>query len=228
MTPRVWVQCQYKLLEPKFDLPNIIKFRVHVFVIPCMFHRTCFKYSLANGLFHNGSVGLAAFLFSWQHSLSLWRGEVWCGHRCKRLIFCLVSRLVTELHFFLNMPLCCCAQAASGNIPALQRDKDNTNVNADVQKLQQQLQDIKEQVSPNCTVGHYSPSVGLFLWKIIIHLWYSECKKCGCIPHVCNAGFWLPCGQVWQGWQHMVNIQHSSDRHKLFSLLIHILICSSN
>lgn len=36
---------------------------------------------------------------------------------------------------------------ASGNIPALQRDKDNTNVNADVQKLQQQLQDIKEQVS---------------------------------------------------------------------------------
>lgn len=40
------------------------------------------------------------------------------------------------------------ANAASGNIPALQRDKDNTNVNADVQKLQQQLQDIKEQVRP--------------------------------------------------------------------------------
>lgn len=54
----------------------------------------------------------------------------------------------------------CCAQAASGNIPALQRDKDNTNVNADVQKLQQQLQDIKEQVSPNCTVGTYPPGVG--------------------------------------------------------------------
>lgn len=45
------------------------------------------------------------------------------------------------VHFF-----CCHANAASGNIPALQRDKDNTNVNADVQKLQQQLQDIKEQV----------------------------------------------------------------------------------
>lgn len=44
------------------------------------------------------------------------------------------------------MLLCCCVQAASGNIPALQRDKDNTNINADVQKLQQQLQDIKEQV----------------------------------------------------------------------------------
>lgn len=28
----------------------------------------------------------------------------------------------------------------------MQKDKDNTNVNADVQKLQQQLQDIKEQV----------------------------------------------------------------------------------
>lgn len=37
---------------------------------------------------------------------------------------------------------------ASGNIPVLQKDKDNTNVNADVQKLQQQLQDIKEQVNP--------------------------------------------------------------------------------
>ena len=36
--------------------------------------------------------------------------------------------------------------AAANNIPALNRDKDNTNVNADVQKLQQQLQDIKEQV----------------------------------------------------------------------------------
>lgn len=42
---------------------------------------------------------------------------------------------------------------ASGNIPALQRDKDNTNVNADVQKLQQQLQDIKEQVhDPNAWI----------------------------------------------------------------------------
>ena len=53
--------------------------------------------------------------------------------------------------FFLFSPclLYHCVRAASGNIPALQRDKDNTNVNADVQKLQQQLQDIKEQVRPN-------------------------------------------------------------------------------
>lgn len=43
-----------------------------------------------------------------------------------------------------HRPLLCLP--ASGNIPGLQRDKDNTNVNADVQKLQQQLQDIKEQV----------------------------------------------------------------------------------
>ncbi|KAK2517927.1 Mib1 [Columba guinea] len=40
-----------------------------------------------------------------------------------------------------------CACETSGNIPVLQKDKDNTNVNADVQKLQQQLQDIKEQSS---------------------------------------------------------------------------------
>ncbi len=58
----------------------------------------------------------------------------------------------------LNMSLCCCVQTASGNIPALQRDKDNTNVNADVQKLQQQLQDIKEQVNPNCAGCENVPS----------------------------------------------------------------------
>lgn len=61
--------------------------------------------------------------------------------------------------FLRNMPVCCWARAASGNIPALQRDKDNTNVNADVQKLQQQLQDIKEQVRPDDT---HRASVSLF------------------------------------------------------------------
>lgn len=108
---------------------------------------SCFKYNPAPSLFHIGGVGLAAFRFNRQHSLSLWAGEVWCIHWCKLLI-CLVFRPVTEFPLFLNVPLCC-VQAASGNIPALQRDKDNTNVNADVQKLQQQLQDIKEQVNPN-------------------------------------------------------------------------------
>lgn len=63
-------------------------------------------------------------------------------------------QLVTEWLFFFFFvsaahSFCCRANAASGNIPALQRDKDNTNVNADVQKLQQQLQDIKEQVRPS-------------------------------------------------------------------------------
>lgn len=52
--------------------------------------------------------------------------------------------------------LVCYVQTASGNIPALQRDKDNTNVNADVQKLQQQLQDIKEQVKPRHRI-QYTP-----------------------------------------------------------------------
>lgn len=60
--------------------------------------------------------------------------------------------------FLLNVSVCVsfgCVQTASGNIPALQRDKDNTNVNADVQKLQQQLQDIKEQVSQcSCHLYH--------------------------------------------------------------------------
>lgn len=53
---------------------------------------------------------------------------------------------MNRIHLFFLLNVCLCVQTASGNIPALQRDKDNTNVNADVQKLQQQLQDIKEQV----------------------------------------------------------------------------------
>lgn len=64
--------------------------------------------------------------------------------------------------------LFCCVQTASGNIPALQRDKDNTNVNADVQKLQQQLQDIKEQVRTNCAVEQRSAGLILSL-HLIIH-----------------------------------------------------------
>lgn len=48
-------------------------------------------------------------------------------------------KTVHNIRFFVSV-------IASGNIPVLQKDKDNTNVNADVQKLQQQLQDIKEQV----------------------------------------------------------------------------------
>ncbi|KAG7229254.1 hypothetical protein INR49_012911 [Caranx melampygus] len=59
----------------------------------------------------------------------------------------------------------------SGNIPALQRDKDNTNVNADVQKLQQQLQDIKEQtMCPVCLDR---------LKNMIFMCGHGTCQLCG-------------------------------------------------
>lgn len=71
----------------------------------------------------------------------------------------------------MHLASCCCVcfdPTASGNIPALQRDKDNTNVNADVQKLQQQLQDIKEQVRAICAAAQRSAAVMLSL-PLIIH-----------------------------------------------------------
>uniref|UniRef100_A0A087XXV1 RING-type E3 ubiquitin transferase n=1 Tax=Poecilia formosa TaxID=48698 RepID=A0A087XXV1_POEFO len=62
-------------------------------------------------------------------------------------------------------------RTASGNIPALQRDKDNTNVNADVQKLQQQLQDIKEQtMCPVCLDR---------LKNMIFMCGHGTCQLCG-------------------------------------------------
>ncbi|XP_011485323.1 E3 ubiquitin-protein ligase MIB1 isoform X1 [Oryzias latipes] len=60
---------------------------------------------------------------------------------------------------------------SSGNIPGLQRDKDNTNVNADVQKLQQQLQDIKEQtMCPVCLDR---------LKNMIFMCGHGTCQLCG-------------------------------------------------
>ncbi|XP_070305217.1 E3 ubiquitin-protein ligase mib1 [Salvelinus sp. IW2-2015] len=60
---------------------------------------------------------------------------------------------------------------SSGNIPAMQRDKDNTNVNADVQKLQQQLQDIKEQtMCPVCLDR---------LKNMIFMCGHGTCQLCG-------------------------------------------------
>uniref|UniRef100_A0A8C8M770 E3 ubiquitin-protein ligase MIB1 n=1 Tax=Oncorhynchus tshawytscha TaxID=74940 RepID=A0A8C8M770_ONCTS len=60
---------------------------------------------------------------------------------------------------------------SSGNIPAMQRDKDNTNVNADVQKLQQQLQDIKEQtMCPVCLDR---------LKNMIFICGHGTCQLCG-------------------------------------------------
>lgn len=102
---------------------------------------------LAPIVFRNGNVGVAAFQFYLQYNIVNHYEEVKFDEAtglCQPL--CLVSRLVTAFPFFLAISMCCCVQTASGNIPAMQRDKDNTNVNADVQKLQQQLQDIKEQV----------------------------------------------------------------------------------
>lgn len=84
---------------------------------------------------------------------------------------------VSPAHVF-----CCRANAASGNIPALQRDKDNTNVNADVQKLQQQLQDIKEQVRSAAIPIYRRPR-----W----------CPNDGCSASPCR-----PCvPSVWTGWR---------------------------
>lgn len=60
---------------------------------------------------------------------------------------------------------------SSGNIPGMQRDKDNTNVNADVQKLQQQLQDIKEQtMCPVCLDR---------LKNMIFMCGHGTCQLCG-------------------------------------------------
>ncbi|MBN3281078.1 MIB1 ligase, partial [Polyodon spathula] len=60
---------------------------------------------------------------------------------------------------------------SSANIPALQRDKDNTNVNADVQKLQQQLLDIKEQtMCPVCLDR---------LKNMIFMCGHGTCQLCG-------------------------------------------------
>lgn len=85
---------------------------------------------------------------------------------------------LSPAHFF-----CCCANAASGNIPALQRDKDNTNVNADVQKLQQQLQDIKEQVRSSSVLIY-----GRLRWRPDT----DRCPASPCRPCVPSA---------WTGWR---------------------------
>lgn len=87
--------------------------------------------------------------------------------------------------FFLSPAHCSCCHvnAASGNIPALQRDKDNTNVNADVQKLQQQLQDIKEQVRSSAVLIYGRPR------------WCPSADGCSASP--CR-----PCvPSVWTGWR---------------------------
>ncbi|KAJ4926265.1 hypothetical protein JOQ06_008446 [Pogonophryne albipinna] len=97
-----------------------------------------------------------------------------CGHMCacencaSLMKKCVQCRAVVELRTPFVM---CCGGKASGNIPALQRDKDNTNINADVQKLQQQLQDIKKQtMCPVCLDR---------LKNMIFMCGHGTCQLCG-------------------------------------------------
>uniref|UniRef100_A0AAQ4PDD0 RING-type E3 ubiquitin transferase n=1 Tax=Gasterosteus aculeatus aculeatus TaxID=481459 RepID=A0AAQ4PDD0_GASAC len=97
-----------------------------------------------------------------------------CGHMCacencaSLMKKCVQCRAVVERR---TPFVLCCGGKASGNIPGLQRDKDNTNVNADVQKLQQQLQDIKEQtMCPVCLDR---------LKNMIFMCGHGTCQLCG-------------------------------------------------
>ncbi|EHB12678.1 E3 ubiquitin-protein ligase MIB1 [Heterocephalus glaber] len=106
-----------------------------------------------------------------------------CGHMCacencaSLMKKCVQCRAVVERR--VPFVLCCGGKSAedasdelsSGNIPVLQKDKDNTNVNADVQKLQQQLQDIKEQtMCPVCLDR---------LKNMIFLCGHGTCQLCG-------------------------------------------------
>ncbi|KAF7482178.1 E3 ubiquitin-protein ligase MIB1 [Sciurus carolinensis] len=106
-----------------------------------------------------------------------------CGHMCacencaSLMKKCVQCRAVVERR--VPFIMCCGGKSSedaaddisSGNIPVLQKDKDNTNVNADVQKLQQQLQDIKEQtMCPVCLDR---------LKNMIFLCGHGTCQLCG-------------------------------------------------
>ncbi|XP_070603723.1 E3 ubiquitin-protein ligase MIB1 isoform X3 [Erythrolamprus reginae] len=106
-----------------------------------------------------------------------------CGHMCacencaSLMKKCVQCRAVVERR--VPFIMCCGGKGsedtiddiASGNIPVMQKDKDNTNVNADVQKLQQQLQDIKEQtMCPVCLDR---------LKNMIFLCGHGTCQLCG-------------------------------------------------
>ncbi|XP_058878045.1 E3 ubiquitin-protein ligase MIB1 isoform X3 [Acipenser ruthenus] len=106
-----------------------------------------------------------------------------CGHMCacencaSLMKKCVQCRAVVERR---TPFITCCGgkgmedptdDLTSANIPAFQRDKDNTNVNADVQKLQQQLLDIKEQtMCPVCLDR---------LKNMIFMCGHGTCQLCG-------------------------------------------------
>uniref|UniRef100_A0A8C4R8F4 RING-type E3 ubiquitin transferase n=1 Tax=Eptatretus burgeri TaxID=7764 RepID=A0A8C4R8F4_EPTBU len=103
-----------------------------------------------------------------------------CGHMCacencaslmKRCVQC---RTTVEQRVSFST---CCRMKDSldedpyGYLQPLQRDKDNTNMNADIQKLQQQLQDIKEQtMCPVCLDR---------LKNMIFLCGHGTCQLCG-------------------------------------------------
>ncbi|XP_050005023.1 E3 ubiquitin-protein ligase MIB1 [Alexandromys fortis] len=106
-----------------------------------------------------------------------------CGHMCacencaSLMKKCVQCRAVVERR--VPFIMCCGGKSSedpsddvsSGTIPVLQKDKDNTNVNADVQKLQQQLQDIKEQtMCPVCLDR---------LKNMIFLCGHGTCQLCG-------------------------------------------------
>lgn len=106
-----------------------------------------------------------------------------CGHMCacencaSLMKKCVQCRAVVERR--VPFIMCCGGKSSedttddisSGSIPVLQKDKDNTNVNADVQKLQQQLQDIKEQtMCPVCLDR---------LKNMIFLCGHGTCQLCG-------------------------------------------------
>ncbi|KAI4905210.1 hypothetical protein NFI96_011039, partial [Prochilodus magdalenae] len=116
-----------------------------------------------------------------------------CGHMCacencaSLMKKCVQCRAVVERRT--PFVLCCGGKGmedatddedlTSGNIPALQRDKDNTNVNADVQKLQQQLQDIKEQTMCPVSVCTMCPVCLDRLKNMIFMCGHGTCQLCG-------------------------------------------------
>uniref|UniRef100_S4RMX7 RING-type domain-containing protein n=1 Tax=Petromyzon marinus TaxID=7757 RepID=S4RMX7_PETMA len=91
-----------------------------------------------------------------------------CGHMCacdncaSLMKKCVQCRSTVDVR--VPFSVCCGSKASDeeeeeggmGNMQPLQKDKDNTNMNADIHKLQQQLQDIKEQKQCHVTVNNLS------------------------------------------------------------------------
>ncbi|XP_061410032.1 E3 ubiquitin-protein ligase MIB1 isoform X1 [Lethenteron reissneri] len=112
-----------------------------------------------------------------------------CGHMCacdncaSLMKKCVQCRSTVDVR--VPFSVCCGSKASDeeeeededdpysgmGNMQPLQKDKDNTNMNADIHKLQQQLQDIKEQtMCPVCLDR---------LKNMIFLCGHGTCQLCG-------------------------------------------------